>query len=361
MITRVLLIIGMFSAALLSPGTSAFALEPGEVLVVANTAVPSGIELASYYMKQRGIPEENILRVSLPEGETISRKQYDDKIAAPVLKTLKTLEPRRRIRCLLLMYGMPLRVAAPEIGLDEKKLIATLEQRREETRRLIDALPATGKEEKERLAKDLAAVDAEIASAKKTDQSASVDSEIALVAAGSYPLAGWVPNPFFLGNQNKELAVGKSQALMVSRLDGPSEKIVRRIIDDSLAAEKQGLIRHRLFRRPLAGARRRAEGRLRVLRCVHPPGRAAGCRERPAAGQARFHRKAFSTRRGPGCRFVLRLVQPGELRGCLHVEERVCRLPHRQQRVRDAEAEGEPGVVQAHAGRGGRGRHRAGG
>ena len=29
----------LFSAALLSPGTSAFALEPGEVLVVANTAV----------------------------------------------------------------------------------------------------------------------------------------------------------------------------------------------------------------------------------------------------------------------------------------------------------------------------------
>ena len=62
-----------------------------------------------------------------------------------------------------------------------------------------------------------------------------------MVAAGDYPLAGWVPNPFFLGNQKKELGVGKSRVLMVSRLDGPDEKIVRRIIDDALAAEKQGL------------------------------------------------------------------------------------------------------------------------
>ena len=62
-----------------------------------------------------------------------------------------------------------------------------------------------------------------------------------MVAAGSYPLAGWVPNPFFLGNPNKEPAIDKSRVLMVSRLDGPSEKIVRRIIDDSLSAEKQGL------------------------------------------------------------------------------------------------------------------------
>jgi uncharacterized protein (TIGR03790 family) len=119
--------------------------------------------------------------------------------------------------------------------------ITTLEQRQAETRRRLEALPAGAKEEKERLAKDLAAVDADIARAQKSDQSASVDSEIALAAAGAYPLAAWVPNPFFLGYRNEKLAVDKSQALMVSRLDGPDGKTVRRIIDDTLAAEAQGL------------------------------------------------------------------------------------------------------------------------
>ena len=241
MITRIAIIVGMLSAAVLSLGADALALEPNEVLVVVNTGVPAGGKLAAYYMKQRGVPEENIVRVSVPDGETVSRRQYDERIADPVRHALTGSESRRRIRCLLLMYGLPLRVMAPEIGPEDKRQIATLEQRREETRRRIEALPAGAKEEKERVAKDMAAVDADIARVQKSDHSASVDSEIALVAAGDYPLAGWVPNPFFLGTQKKELDVGKSRVLMVSRLDGPDEKIVQRIIDDALAAEKQGL------------------------------------------------------------------------------------------------------------------------
>jgi uncharacterized protein (TIGR03790 family) len=105
----------------------------------------------------------------------------------------------------------------------------------------MEGLPAGAKAEKERLEKDVAAADADIVRVQKSEDSAAVDSEIALVAAGSYPLSGWLPNPFFLGNQNKELDIGKSRVLMVSRVDGPSEKIARRIIQDSMAAEKQGL------------------------------------------------------------------------------------------------------------------------
>jgi uncharacterized protein (TIGR03790 family) len=241
MITRIAFIVGMLSAAVLSPGTGALALDPGEVLVVVNAAVPAGAELAAYYMKQRGVPEENIVRVSVPDDETISRRQYDQKIAAPVRRALEEREPRRRIRCLLLLYGMPLRVTAPEIGPDDQQRIATLVQRREEARRRIAALPEGAKEEKERLAKTLAAIEADIAMAQRGNESASVDSEIALAAAGDYPLAGWVANPFFLGRRNEKPAVDPNRVIMVSRLDGPDEKSVRRIIDDSLAAEKQGL------------------------------------------------------------------------------------------------------------------------
>jgi uncharacterized protein (TIGR03790 family) len=239
-IRRVTLIVGIFSVFFLPPGGTALALEPGEVLVVANAAVRPGVELAAYYMQQRGIPQENIVRLSLPDEETISRVQYDEKIAAPVRRALKQHEPRR-IRCLLLMYGIPLRVAAPEIGPDDQRQLALLQQRREEIRRRMEGLPAGAKEEKERLEKDVAAADADIARVQKSEDSAAVDSEIALVAAGSYPLSGWLPNPFFLGNQTKELDIGKSRVFMVSRVDGPSEKIARRIIEDSLAAEERGL------------------------------------------------------------------------------------------------------------------------
>ena len=96
-------------AFVLTPVSGALALEAGEVLVVVNAGDQGGAELASYYMKQRGIPGENIVQVWLPGDESIGRKQYDEKIAAPVRKVLKELERRRPIRCLLLMYGMPLR------------------------------------------------------------------------------------------------------------------------------------------------------------------------------------------------------------------------------------------------------------
>jgi uncharacterized protein (TIGR03790 family) len=140
------------------------------------------------------------------------------------------------------MYGLPLRVAAPALGPEDLRQIAVLQQRREETRRRMQALPPAGAQEaKELLEKELAAVEAEIERAQKSDQSAAVDSEIALVAAGGYRLSGWLLNPFFLGHPNTEPEIGKSRVLMVSRLDGPSEKIARRIIDDSLAAEKRGL------------------------------------------------------------------------------------------------------------------------
>ncbi len=75
----------------------------------------------------------------------------------------------------------------------------------------------------------------------KHDQGAAVDSELALVLAGTYPLKGWVANPYFTGFQQQQLPLGKDEVLMVARLDGPSEKIVRRIIDDSLATEAVGL------------------------------------------------------------------------------------------------------------------------
>jgi uncharacterized protein (TIGR03790 family) len=241
MIGRFAVIIGLLAAAGLTPGAGALALEPGEVLVVVNSAVPAGAALAAYYMKQRGIPGENLVRVSCPDAETISREHYNAKIADPVRRALTESEERRRIRCLLLMYGMPLRVMAPELSLEEKWQVTNLQRRREETRLRMEVLPVDAQEEKERLTKDLAAVDAEIAGAQKSDYSAAVDSEIALVAAGGYPLAGWVANPFFMGNRKKKPDADKPRVLMVSRLDGPSEEIVRRVIDDSLAAEKRGL------------------------------------------------------------------------------------------------------------------------
>jgi uncharacterized protein (TIGR03790 family) len=76
---------------------------------------------------------------------------------------------------------------------------------------------------------------------QKVSWRAAVDSELALVKAGEYPLADWIRNPYYLGHQGMSLTPGKDQVLLVARLDGPDRATVQRIIDDTLAAEAKGL------------------------------------------------------------------------------------------------------------------------
>jgi len=74
---------------------------------------------------------------------------------------------------------------------------------------------------------------------KNNDQRASVDSELTLVLR-YYPLAGWLANPWFTGPP-LDISIGRDDVLWVSRLDGPEPKIVKRIIDEAIEVEEDGL------------------------------------------------------------------------------------------------------------------------
>jgi uncharacterized protein (TIGR03790 family) len=218
-----------------------FALEPIEVAVIANSNVGDSVKLARYYMKQRGIPEENLVRIDTASKESCSRKTYNEEIAGPVREFIASRQGKKAIRCLVTMSGIPLKVGAPELNRSEKKELET--NRKELTtlkERLKNLQDSTGVEAK-RLKQQIAAFEHQVKVMGKQDQKAAVDSELALVMTESYPLQRWVPNPFFAGFQGRKMQVAKSDVLMVARLDGPSAKVVRRMIDDSLAAEAVGL------------------------------------------------------------------------------------------------------------------------
>jgi len=172
--------------------SQARALAPEEIVVIANSRVPEGVALARLYMRGRAIPADHLILLNSTTGETCSRNAYDRQIRNPVLAFLRHLDPRPRIRCLVTMYGVPLKIAPLDPG-------------RPDT--------ATTR--------------------------AAVDSELALVLAGDYPLSGWQPNPYFLGFQHRSLKTGKNQVLMVARLDGPDPSTVRRLIHDALTVEKR--------------------------------------------------------------------------------------------------------------------------
>ena len=190
---RLLLICSCLCLLLLQP-TCACALEPLEVAVIANTRIPESLQLARYYMQQRKIPDTHLILVDASTEETCSRKHYNQAIRSPVLQQINKLADREQIRCLVTMYGVPLRIHRQQVA------------------------PSEG----------------------KGDQ-AAVDSELALLLSGSYPLDGWLANPYFLGFRQTQTMLKRNNVLMVSRLDGPDPATVRRIIVDSITTERNGL------------------------------------------------------------------------------------------------------------------------
>ena len=221
--------------------SSCFALVAREILVLANANDPMSLKIAKYYIKKRKIPETNFLKIDITDKETCSRIDYDRKIAEPVRKFITNGATTNQIRCILIMYGLPLRIAAPPLSKKAKKEINESHNEKLDIEKKLELLQSGNQKIIKKLQKTL-----EILKQKKKQRgvmskSSSLDSEVALVLKKNYTLAGWLPNPYYIGFKNKTLELKKKDVLMVSRLDGPSYKIVKRIIDESIKVEKTGL------------------------------------------------------------------------------------------------------------------------
>lgn len=205
-----------------------------EVLVVANQRMVGSEALARYYMTKRQIPENNLLRLSLTINETMPREEFDAVLKKEISRAIERRKPART-EVVVLMQGVPLKVEAPQPTWQEAEELRRL--RKEEVK--IAKGQTTDSGTLSNIKKDL---QGRIAAILKHDQRASVDSELALVKRKeSYPLSGWLENPFFLGFDGQQLAITRDEVMLVCRLDGPDATTVRRIIDDSLEAEKSGL------------------------------------------------------------------------------------------------------------------------
>lgn len=179
--------------------------EARATVVIFNSSNPESAALAQYYAQQREIPADQVVGIPCSADEEISRKEYTSTIAKPVLELFQskgwwTTTPDLRvtdtkIRFVALIRGMPLKVRSDLTG---------------------DIAPLSRDE-------------------------ASVDSELACLGFGPIPTAGPIKNPF--ANRLSAIvdAITEPGLLLVCRLDGASDKTVRAMIDNGLAAEKTGL------------------------------------------------------------------------------------------------------------------------
>ena len=209
-----------------------FALEPNEILVIANSEVPASVRIAHYYCQKRGVPADNLIAWPLGARPTtgISRDDYERKLAEPLRGRLAGLKFAGKIRCLLTTYGVPITVGArgqlPGQEDELKRLKEAIEQEKDEQD------PSQKKKNDAKIAQLQVRIDRVVG--KETG--ASVDSELSMVLFRNYELYRWQPNRLMLKADYLDF-----DSLMVCRLDGPGENIIMGLIDKAIATEKTGL------------------------------------------------------------------------------------------------------------------------
>lgn len=207
-------------------------------MVIANINVPQSRHLARYYMEKRQIPQKNLLHISMTDKETCTREEYEKKAIPPVRKFLKN---NPAIRAIVSMYGIPLRIKSPGNTKAEDEKLENLTEDITVLENKLRTQKQTQTNTKE-TADKIAELQNRLANYKKfIDKTASFDSELSLVKKTSYDLNMWLPNPYYIGFRDKELDIRKQDVLMTSRLDGANQTIVKRVIDDTIEAEKNRL------------------------------------------------------------------------------------------------------------------------
>jgi uncharacterized protein (TIGR03790 family) len=226
---------------LLACGATARALEPGEILVVANSQNAASVRLARYYCEKRGIPSGNVLPVALGTSlrDTISRADYEAHLAGPIRRVFLTRKDLGGIQCLVTTYGIPFRVGPREPLSGSDAQLQQLRQLLEQEKTAAAELEGKGRTDSvsyrtRRLG--TMRIQADIDRIMGRETGASVDSELSLVLSGPYELYRWQPNAL-----RNPTAPQPFKTLMIARLDGPSYGIAKGLIDKALAAEAKGL------------------------------------------------------------------------------------------------------------------------
>jgi len=222
-------------------GGGAAALEPDEILVVANKDIAESMQIAQYYCEQRGVPDINLL--ALPLGAnlkgTISRADYERHLAGPIRRRFFTHKLLGKIKCLLTVYGVPFKVGKRGPLTDMDSELERLQKQADKEKKRIEQLRQDGWTDSRayRFGRaGLAKLQLKMDRINGNETSASVDSELSMVLFGAYELYRWQPNP--LNAKVSDLAFG---TLMVSRLDGPGDGIAKGLVDKAMRAEEAGL------------------------------------------------------------------------------------------------------------------------
>jgi len=222
------------------------ALEPNQILVIANAEIESSVKIADHYCNRRMVPPQNILALPLGAalGDTISRQDYESRLAEPIRRKLSSDEPAGKIKCLLTTYGVPYKVAGRgRLAGHEEELARLKEMLEQENARVNRTEQIAGSrdnnnftERQESTRRNLVRLQSEIDRIAGNETGAAVDCELSMVLQKPYELYRWQPNCLKADAQCPD-----NNTLMVSRLDGPDAETAKALVDKAIRAEEKGL------------------------------------------------------------------------------------------------------------------------
>jgi uncharacterized protein (TIGR03790 family) len=99
------------AALLTAPASPARAQSAENVAVVINDASPESKQIGDYYIKARGIPAANVIRLQTTTDETIQPGAYIATIQVPISAALTRNNTQDRVLYIVLTKGIPLRIA----------------------------------------------------------------------------------------------------------------------------------------------------------------------------------------------------------------------------------------------------------
>lgn len=194
-------------------------LQPSQVAVVYNADSAFSESCARSYCAKRGIDSSQMVALRGVKSGDISRADFDRLIKNPLLYAADNrnwkwpaqhLGGSKEMLAMVLMPDIPLRVKESPDVLEKRRRKAEA-IKRGEMKGSVEWTP---------------------------DEAACVDSELALLGA-NYPLHSALENPFY--GKDVALASARPSVLAVCRIDGPDEATARRMIEDPVKVERNGL------------------------------------------------------------------------------------------------------------------------
>jgi hypothetical protein len=90
---------------------------PADILLVCNNSMKGSCEVARHYARKRGVPVQNLVRLELPLSERVDRRVYETELATPLRQKVVIFKKKKKHSpVLLLVYGIPLKIAADPTG-----------------------------------------------------------------------------------------------------------------------------------------------------------------------------------------------------------------------------------------------------